>query len=283
MPESDESRSYRDAPTSTVAVARALLAYRELGPRGGTPLVVLTHLGANLDSWDPRVVDGLAEDRHVIALEYRGVGGSQGKVRDTIGAMAADTIATVRALGHLRVDLFGQSMGGMVAQAVVAQAPDLVDRLILASSGPAGGQGLSRMTRVMVGSTLRAVATGTDPKAILFFTRSPGGREAARAYLSRLKERVAGRDAPVTAGVFRAQLAAVHRWAAQEPADLSAFSRPVLIVHGDSDRLVPVANASELVRRIPTATVRVFPDSGHAVVSQHHGEFLSAVRSFLQR
>ncbi|MEP7765160.1 alpha/beta hydrolase [Sanguibacter sp. 25GB23B1] len=280
---SDGSSAYYRAPTSTVSVAGARFAYRELGPRSGTPLVLLTHLGANLDGWDPRVVDGLAQGRHLIALEYRGVGTSTGRARHSIGAMGADMVAVIRALGHDRADLFGLSMGGMVAQAVVARAPDLVDRLILASSGPAGGPGLTRMTGVMMSTTLRALATRKDPRVLLFFTRSPEGRRSARDYLVRLSERTAGRDGPVTPGVLRTQLSAVRGWGTQQSADLTAVAGRVLVIHGDSDSMVPPANATELARLIPSSTLMVLPDSGHGAVFQHHHAVVLAAQVFLRR
>jgi pimeloyl-ACP methyl ester carboxylesterase len=274
---------YREAPTRTVAAAGAVFAYRELGPQAGVPLVVLTHLGANLDNGDPSLVDGLAQERHVIAVDYRGVGDSTGRVRDSIEEMAVDMAAVIRALGHDRVDVFGLSMGGMVAQAIAAQAPELIDRLILAGSGPAGGPGLTDMTAVTVTTVLRALVTFKDPKTLLFFTRTPVGKQAAREYLTRLKARTAGRDKTVSPGVYRAQLAAVHRWSQQEPADLSRLTGPALIVHGDSDRMVPPANAAALARHLPDATVTVYPDSGHGVAFQHHREFGELARDFLRR
>jgi pimeloyl-ACP methyl ester carboxylesterase len=189
----------------------------------------------------------------------------------------------IRALGHDRVDMFGLSMGGMVAQAVAAQAPRLIDRLILASAGPAGGPGLTAMTAVMVRTVLRAGLTVNDPRALLFFTPTTEGKHAAHAYLARLKERTTGRDKPVAPGVYQAQLAAVRQWGTQEPADLTAFTGPVFIVHGDSDRMVPPANATALARRLPGAAVTVYPDSGHGVVFQYHREFVAGARDFLHR
>lgn len=272
-----------NAPTLGIIAAGAEFAYREFGPQSGVPLIVLTHLGANLDSWDPRIVDGLGKDRHVIAVGYRGVGDSTGLVRESIEDMAEDMAAVIRALGYDRVDVFGLSMGGMVAQAIVAQAPELIDRLILAGSGPAGGPLLTDMTRITITTVLRAVITFQDPKTLLFFTRTAAGKKAAREYLARLKERPAGRDRLVTPRVYRAQLAAVHQWGLQQPADLSQFTGPVLIVHGDSDRMVPPANATALARQLPTASVTLFPDSGHGVAFQNHRAFVDAARDFLRR
>ena len=273
---------YRDVATSTIDVGGAVFAYRSYGPERGLPLVLLTHLGANLDGWDPRVIDGLARDRRVLAIEYRGVGASTGAIRGSIDEMAADMIAVIRALGYDRVDLFGLSMGGMVAQALVTQAPDVVDRLILAGAGPSGGPGLTRLTGVMIRSILRAVLTFTDPKSRLFFTRTPTGERAARDYLNRLAERTADRDRPVPPGVYRAQLSAVKKWGGSSPATFSG-SGPVLIVHGDSDRMVPPANAYSLARLLPGAIVTIYPDSGHGVVFQNHDAFIALALDFLHR
>lgn len=283
MREQRTAQRWGEAPTSTVSAAGADLVYRELGPRTGVPLVALTHLGANLDDWDPRIMDGLAEERHVVAIGYRGVGGSTGQAQSSIDAMAADVVAVLDALGHERVDLFGQSMGGMVAQAVVIHAPHLVDRAVLASSGPTGGTGLTRLPRVMVAGALRALLTRRDPKEVLFFTRTPTGRAAAKAYLARLEERTADRDAAVTLAVLRAQLRAVRRWGALPAHDLSALTGTVLVVHGDSDVLVPPVDADELAGRLPSADLHMLPDAGHGAVAQHGRQVVATMLDHLRR
>ena len=101
MSEQLRTRS-RNSPTLRIPASGAEFAYREFGTQAGIPLVVLTHLGANLDSWDPRIVDGLAEDRHLIAVGYRGVGNSSGQIRESIEDMAEDMVAVIRALGYDR-------------------------------------------------------------------------------------------------------------------------------------------------------------------------------------
>jgi len=271
-----------DAPTRRVSAAGAEFVYRDLGSGELPPLVALTHLGANLDSWDPEVVDPLAEERRLILLGYRGVGGSTGVVRTSFDDAAEDVIAVIRALGLGRVDLLGLSMGGMVAQAVLERAPELVDRVILAGTGPEGGPGLTSLTGVMVRSILRGVVTATDPTALLFFTRTAGGRRAAEEYAARLKRRRSDRDTAVTLGVFRAQLRAVAQWG-RRTVPSGRFSAPALILHGDSDRMVPLANVAELPARFRDSQTRVFPDSGHGVVPQNRRAVTEAARLFLRR
>ncbi len=110
------STTSRTAPTHTITVGGTPFAYRELGPSSGVPLVFLHHFTAVLDDWDPRVIDGIAAKRHVIAFDNRGIGASGGSVPHTIDEMAADAVAFIRALGYDHVDLLGFSLGGGVAQ-----------------------------------------------------------------------------------------------------------------------------------------------------------------------
>src|SRR3954466_16320999 len=111
-PATEAISAWKDTPTHTIDVGGTSFAYRELGPRGETPLVFLHHFTAVLDDWDPRVIDPIAERRHVILFDNRGIGASGGKVPHTIAAMAADAAAFIRALAHDHVDLLGFSIGG---------------------------------------------------------------------------------------------------------------------------------------------------------------------------
>lgn len=281
------ARSDRTASTTTraIAVPGGTVLARTLGSTTtGTALVVLTHLAANLDSFDPELVEPLAEHRGVVLLGYRGVGGARGQARDSIEDMATDALAAIGVLGLDRIDLVGLSMGGMVAQEIVERAHDLVDHLVLAGSAPAGGPGLARMTGVVVRTIVRGIVTGTDPTTLLFFTRTPTGRRAAAAYRARLVRPRADRDRAVSLAVFRAQLRAVRRWG-DRPAEAapSRFAGPTLLVHGDADRMVPVANADALLDRYPQASVRIVPDAGHGVVSQDRAAVVAAVHDLLGR
>ncbi|WP_237330089.1 alpha/beta fold hydrolase [Streptomyces sp. BA2] len=151
--------SYKSTPTRSVSVRGVDFVYRLLGPDDGVPLILLNHLAAVLDNWDPRVVDGLAARRRVITFDNRGVGASGGSTPDTIEAMARDTVLFIRALGYDRVDLLGLSMGGFIAQVVAAEEPHLVRTIILAGTGPAGGPGIDKVTSLTIKDTLKAVLT----------------------------------------------------------------------------------------------------------------------------
>lgn len=273
--------AYKDTPTETVDVGGTTFAYRRLGPDTGTPVIFLNHLAAVLDNWDPRVVDGIAARHRVITFDNRGVGASQGRTPRAVAAMARDAVAFIRALGHDRVDLLGFSLGGFVAQVIAAEEPRLVRRMILAGTGPAGGEGIDRVTSVTLLHTLRAALTFKDPKEYLFFTRTANGRTSARQFVNRLKERTDDRDDLISVTAFRNQLKAIHKWGVQRPSDLSVIQQPVLVANGDHDRMVPSGNSADLARRLPDARLTLYPDAGHGGIFQHHAEFVAEALEFL--
>ncbi|KOG61691.1 MULTISPECIES: alpha/beta fold hydrolase [Streptomyces] len=276
--------TYKDAPTRSVSVRGVDFVCRQLGSEGdGVPLILLHHLTAVLDNWDPRVVDGLAARRQVIAFDNRGVGASGGSTPDTIEAMARDAVLFIRALGFEQVDLLGLSMGGFIAQVIAAEEPQLVRRVVLAGTGPAGGPGIDKVTALTLRDILKGFLTRKDPKQFLFFTDTEHGRREARAFLKRLKERTSDRDRAISLTSFRAQLKAIHRWGLQAPADLSRIHQPVLVANGESDRMVPSENTLDLAARLPRSElVPLYPDAGHGAIFQFHNEFVARALAFLE-
>ncbi|MDE1669629.1 alpha/beta fold hydrolase [Nocardia gipuzkoensis] len=275
------STLYTDAPTKSVRVGATRFAYRELGPDTGVPVIFLNHLAANLDNWDPRAVDGIAAKHRVITFDNRGVGASEGTTPGSVEAMATDAVAFIRALGFDHVDLLGFSLGGFIAQQIAHNEPALVRKLILAGTGPAGGEGISDVTSVTYRDTFKAVATFKDPKEYLFFTRTANGKSQARAFVKRLKERAVDRDKAIALRTFRTQLAAIHAWGLQQPSDLSRIQHPVLVANGDDDRMVPTSNSFDLAQRLPNAALRIYPDAGHGGILQHHDKFVGEALDFL--
>jgi pimeloyl-ACP methyl ester carboxylesterase len=273
--------TWKNAPTHTIDVGGVELAYRQLGPSTGVPVVFLTHLAAVLDNWDPRIVDGLAAEHRVITFDNRGVGASTGSTPTTIEEMARDAVAFIRALSLDQVDLFGFSMGGMIAQVIAQQEPQLVRKMILAGTGPAGGEGIDKVTRIAYLDTARGLLTRQDPKQFLFFTRTPNGRRAGRQFLARLEERTNDRDKAISVASFRAQLKAIHRWGQQQPADLASIHQPALVMNGESDKMVPTKNTVELDRRLPNSQLVLYPDAGHGGVFQFHADFVKRAVEFL--
>src|SRR5690349_6372878 len=273
--------SYEVASTHTVSVNGVDFAYRQLGPKTGVPVVFLTHLAAVLDNWDPRVVDGIAANHRVIAFDNRGVGASSGSTPATIEEMASDAITFIRALGFEQVDLFGFSLGGMIAQVIAQQEPGLVRKMIIAGTGPAGGEGIEKVTRITYLDIARGLLTRQDPKQFLFFTRTPNGRRAGKEFLARLEERTIDRDEAISVRSFRAQLKAIHRWGQQKPANLASIHQPTLVINGESDRMVPTKNTIDLDRRLPNSQLVLYPDAGHGGVFQFHEDFVKRALEFL--
>ena len=273
--------TWQNAPTHTIKAGGVEFAYRQLGPGTRGPVVFLTHLAAVLDNWDPRAIDGIAAKHRVITFDNRGVGASSGATPRIIEEMARDTITFIRALGLHQVDLFGFSMGGMIAQVIAQQQPQLVRKMILAGTGPAAGMGIDKVTRITYLDTARGLLTRQDPKQFLFFTRTPNGRRAGKEFLARLAERTNDRDKAISVRSFRAQLKAIHRWGQQTPADLGSIHQPVLLMNGDSDKMVPTTNTVDLRRRLPNSQLVIYPDAGHGGVFQFHQDFVKRALEFL--
>src|SRR5215216_4312494 len=273
--------TWKDTPTQTINAGGVAFASRQLGPDTGVPVLFLTHLAAVLDNWDPRVVDGIAATHRVITFDNRGVGASSGSAPTTIEGMARDAVTFIRALGFDQVDLFGFSLGGMIAQVIAQEQPRLVRKMIIAGTGPAGGEGIDKVTRVTYLDIARGLLTRRDPKQLLFFTRTPDGRRAGKEFLARLEERTNDRDKAISVGSFRAQLKAIHRWGQQQPADLASIHQPVLAINGESDKMVPSKNTVDLDRRLPNSQLVLYPDAGHGGVFQFHEDFVKRALEFL--
>jgi pimeloyl-ACP methyl ester carboxylesterase len=276
------SMTYESAPTKTVEVDGTNFVFREIGKKGGIPLVLLHHLTAVLEDWDPRVVDGLAAKHHVIVFDNRGVGGSGGSTPKTVEEMAQDAVAFIRAMGFSKVDLLGFSLGGFVSQIIAEQQPGLVRKIILAGTGPAGGQGIANVAAVLQDAFGKAGATNKHPKHFLFFTQTSSGQAAADDFLRRLKERTKDLDAPVSNETIQAQLEAIQAWGKGAATTLETVQHPVLVVNGDDDIMVPSFNSFELARRLPNAQLSIFPDAGHGGIFQHHPAFVQQALAFLQ-
>ena len=273
--------TWKNAPTHSMNAGGVQFAYRQLGPSSGVPVIFLTHLAAVLDNWDPRVVDGIAAERRVITFDNRGVGASSGSTPATIEEMATDAVTFIRGLGFDQVDLLGFSMGGMIAQVIAQQQPQLVRKLIIAGTGPAGGEGIDKVTRISYLDIARGLLTRQDPRQFLFFTRTANGRQAGKEFLARLEERTNDRDKAISVRSFRAQLKAIHRWGRQQPADLASIHQPVLVLNGESDRMVPSKNTVDLDRRLPNSRLVLYPDAGHGGVFQFHENFVERALEFL--
>ncbi|WP_228133990.1 alpha/beta fold hydrolase [Acinetobacter baumannii] len=278
----DKQYQWANVPTQYVSANGVNFAYREYGQEnGGTPVIFLNHLAAVLDNWDPRIIDGIAAEHHVVVFDNRGVGASTGEPAKSIEQMADDAISFIQAKGFKKVDLFGFSMGGMISQEIVLKQPDLVRKMIIAGTGPAGGTGISTVGRISNWDLLRGIVTRQDPKVYLFFTRTDNGKAAAKDFIQRINERTENRDKEITISAYRSQLEALKKWGNKKPSDLSVIQQPVLLANGDHDRMVPTVNTYDLAKRLSNSKLIIYPDAGHGGIFQFHQDFVKQSLTFL--
>lgn len=273
--------SYAEAPSRTVTAGGTTYAYRELGPKGGVPVVFFVHLAATLDNWDPRIIDPIAKTRHVIAFDNKGVGASSGSVPGTIEESADDAYTFITALGFNKIDVFSFSMGGMIAQDLVLKHPQLVRRLVLTGTGPRGGKDIDKVAGVTYWDMLRATLTLSDPKEFLFFNRDAVGKRAGKEFVNRLKERTTDRDKDIKISALLTQLKAIKAYGRSKPSDLSKITQPTLIANGDHDRMVPTLLSEDLHRRIAGSELIIYPNSGHGGIFQYYEQFAPSAAAFL--
>ena len=275
---------YVDASTQRVTAGNGIeYAYRDLG-ESEVPLVLLQHFRGNLDNWDPALVDELAAERRVITFDNVGVGATTGTTPSTIEAMAHDAIAFLEALELQQVDLLGFSIGSFVAQEIALVRPDLLRRVVLASSAPQGAAGMHGWAAEVIG----AVGTPeTTPQGYVsvFFAPTDTSREAGQQAAGRIfGSRTTDRDEPTTWQTRQAQYDAVCAWGIPNHSLLervSAIDLPVLVANGDSDPMILPRYSHLLAGLLPNAQVTIYPDSAHGFLFQHHSRFAAEVNAFL--
>jgi pimeloyl-ACP methyl ester carboxylesterase len=277
--------TYATAPTQRVAADNGIeYAYRDLGDRK-VPLVLLQHFRGNLDNWDPALVDALAAERRVVAFDNAGVGATTGTTPNTIEAMAHDAIAFVEAMELQQVDLLGFSIGSFVAQEIALVRPDLLRRVVLASSAPKGAAGMHGWAPQVIGAV---GAPQTTPEGYLsvFFTPTKTGLEAGQEAAERIfGGRTTDRDEPTTWQTRQAQYDAVCAWGIPNHALLqrvAAIDLPVFVSNGDSDPMILPRYSYLLAGLLPDARVTIYPDSAHGFLFQHHSQFAADVHAFLK-
>jgi len=276
---------YSELPNEVVSAANGVdYAYRDTrGGDGAAPLVLLQHFRGNLDNWDPALIDALASTRRVVTFDNAGVGGSTGTTPDTIEQMARDAIAFLAAMEFGQADLLGFSIGSFVAQQIALVRPAIVRRLVLASSAPQGAAGMHGWAPEVIG----AIGTPqTSPQAYLdvFFARSASSQQAGKETQRRIYARAENRDQATTWATREAQYDAVCTWGIPDHALLqrvSAIGMPVFVANGDSDPMILPHYSYLLAGLIPQAQVKIYPDSAHGFLFQHHAAFAADVEEFL--
>jgi pimeloyl-ACP methyl ester carboxylesterase len=283
QPTTDAQSGYADATIRRVTAEDGIeYAYHDLGA-GEVPLVLLQHFRGNLDNWDPALIDALARGRRVVTFDNRGVGGTTGTTPNTIEAMAHDAIAFVEAVGLKKVDLLGFSIGSFVAQEIALIRPDLLRRAVLASSAPQGADGMHGWAPEVIGAVGKPEQ---NPRGYIdvFFAPTSTSREAGQQAAGRIFGKKVNQDVPTTWQTRQAQYDAVCRWGIPNHSLLqrvSAIELPVFVANGDSDPMILPRYSYLLTGLLPDARLKIYPDSAHGFLFQHHSRFAADVDDFL--
>jgi pimeloyl-ACP methyl ester carboxylesterase len=276
---------YADATTQRVTAQNAIeYAYRDLG-ESDLPLVLLQHFRGNLDNWDPALIDALAADRRVLTFDNVGVAATAGRTPNTIEAMAHDAIAFLEAMNLQRVDLLGFSIGSFVAQEIALIRPDLLRRMVLASSAPQGAAGMHGWAPEVIGA-VGEPETSPEGYVSVFFAPTKTSLEAGQQAAGRIfGGRTTDRDEPTTWQTRQAQYDAVCSWGIPNHSLLqrvAAIELPVFVANGDSDPMILPRYSHLLAGLLPDAHVTIYPDSAHGFLFQHHSQFAADVHAFLE-
>ncbi|KQY10042.1 alpha/beta hydrolase [Mycobacterium sp. Root135] len=254
--------------------------YRRFGTGGDVPLVLCMRLRGTVDHWDPELLDALAATREVVVFDNRGTNASTGTAPTTVGGLAEGGIAFIRALGLDRVDVMGWSLGGIVAQGITLGAPELVRRLIVAGSTPAGVPDQPKPS-AKVGEILTHAVNDDEDYLHLFFPETERARAAGLASLRRLDVRLDASGAAVQDDTYRGQLTAVATFAGFYDR-LGELTLPVLVANGAHDVMINSHATYVMSQKLPDAKVVLYSDAGHGFLFQHVEDFAHEVDRFLR-
>lgn len=275
--------AYSDLPNKLVSANNGIdYAFREMGT-GQVPLVLLQHFRGNLDSWDPELINALARSRQVITFDNVGVGATTGNTPNSVDQMAHDALSFVNTIDVDQFDVLGFSIGSFVAQEMALIRPDAVRRLVLASSAPRGARGMHGWSPEVIGLVGKR-ETSPDRYLKVFYTGSASSQLAGQESMKRMFARKIDRDQPTTWETRLAQYDAVCDWGIPSHAllqRLSSIRVPVFVANGDSDPMILPHFSHLLAGLIPQASVKIYPDSAHGFLFQHHAEFAADVETFL--
>ena len=275
-------------PTSFTSVDGVKVAYRRFGKQSPVPLFYINHLRGAMDVLDPLLFNTIAKNREVIIYDSTGVGHSEGSIPNSIEGMAEIAVKFLASINVAKADVMGFSMGGGVAQRLAFEYPQLVNKLVLAGTQSAIGEGVSLPPREVLES---AGANNDQPPTkqdmmMLFFYHSESSLAEGKKWWSRIQERqVSGEERKgfVTGGGAQAQLGAIFKFTT----DSANFDRlvdikaPVLVTNGHTDIMSPTANSFVLQQEIANAQLHIYPDAGHGHLFQVPEKYAAQLELFL--
>lgn len=244
----------------------------------GPPLLLIMGMAGHVGLWREDFLDALAESFDVVAFDHRGIGEST----DVPGAfsiaeLAADTAALLDAVGWERAHVFGISMGGMIAQELVLNHPDRVERLVLGCTYCGGPRtnpmapGPMRMVTAMNSGNIElALRAGFEANLSPAWT-------ADEAHWAEFQQIALSEQVPVQVVMRQAQACFVHDTSTRLP----TVTAPTMVIAGSSDEMVLPANNEVIASLIPNATMHSLPEVGHLFWWERPDEVLTLLRQHL--
>jgi poly(3-hydroxyoctanoate) depolymerase len=241
----------------------------------GRPLLLLMGIGGNIEMWRPfqEALSGF----QTIAFDAPGTGfSSLPRLPLRMPALARMTAGLIEALGYESVDVLGVSYGGAIAQQLAKDRPERVRRLVLAATAYGIGS--------MPGDPLAMLILATPHRyySPAYFQRvAPylyGGAIGRNRGLVQSQSKVRAGHPPSLVG-YLWQLAAITGWSSLPW--LHRIPQPTLVINGDDDPIIRVANGRIIARLIPRARLHVIRGGGHLFLLDQATEAAAVVAGFL--
>ncbi|HEX2009580.1 MAG TPA: alpha/beta hydrolase [Roseateles sp.] len=273
-----------DTPNQYVESHGRRLAYRSLG--SGKPIVLCTRFRGTMDVWDPAFLDALARaGLRVITFDYSGLGSSGGDKDYNPMALAGDARDLIEALDLHEVVIAGWSLGGMVAQVVLALYPQRLSHAVLLGTTPPGP--IVKPAEQLFYEVVRHPVNDLADETILFFEpRSAASRAAAERSAGRIRGRSIDPSPPVPAdwaAEFLGDRPRIPPFPAEPVLQALKNTRlPVLHIGGDHDIVFPVENWYALNQQLPTVQLLTYPNAGHGPHQQHPEAAAAHIAAFLK-
>jgi pimeloyl-ACP methyl ester carboxylesterase len=264
-------------PSQKVIVGDIDIAYKQLGKSNAKPIILITGLGATMDTWSPLLLEQLTSSNYYVTIfDNRGTGNTTaGTKQFSISQFAKDTAGLLDALKIQKADVLGWSLGSYIAQELTLANPDKVSNLILYASG-CGGQSATptspKIIQIVTNASMSYQQRAEKQIPFLFPTKWFRANPDYLNYLPFPKE-------SVSAQAIQQQLEAVANWTGTCNA-ISNITQPTLVVVGTDD--APLQDSLMLARRIPGSWVVQIRDAGHGLMYQYPSEFNRALITFLE-
>ena len=284
-PRAELEARYAAAPSTFVQVAGVRLHVRDTGAvapvgRPDPPALLLLHgFGSSLHTWDSWA-EGLQRDHRVVRVDLPGAGltGADpgGDYNDTHSVKLL--LALMDRLGLAKATLVGHSMGGRLAWRLAADHPERVDKLVLIAPDGFASPGFEYGKAPDVGVVVRLMQH-VLPRFVLKASLEPAYADPAR-FTDSTVDRY--HDMLLAPGVRGALIARMEQLVLQEPTPwLKQITAPTLLMWGQQDAMIPLANAQDYLRVMQQARLVSFPGVGHLPHEEAPAESLPALRSFL--